>query len=142
MAQINRSNDLETFAQRLNQALDNLTIMGPEGRRVPFPPKEKGRQAESHKLFGRSQKGCRRWLEGEGWPEKNDWQFIAKQCRVRTEWLFFGEGPMYETSGKSYQRRLNEAIQKAVKTCTARSNMTPKARDKLIMTLYDELSQL
>lgn len=71
------------FSTRLNEALDDMG----------FPPKGKGRQVEVGKRWGVSQKGARKWLEGEGFPEIDTAIRIAADCKVAFEWLMTGRGP-------------------------------------------------
>jgi len=77
------------FAQRLNQALDEAGI----------PRKGHGRQALVGKMFGMSQKGARKWLEGESLPDTARIPQIAQRLGVRSEWLLSGLGP--KRSGES-----------------------------------------
>jgi len=80
------------FAARLNQALDEIGI----------PPKNEGRQKAAAELFELSQKGVRKWLEGEGLPETHKVPGIVAKINayrpslppLRSEWLLFGEGAM------------------------------------------------
>ena len=71
------------FSARLNLVLDYLGVA----------PKQKGRQQVVAKTFGVSQKGARKWLEGEAIPDtKRIPQFIDayKAARITGEWLFHG----------------------------------------------------
>lgn len=76
-----------TFSRRLNDALDKVGI----------PPKNEGRQTRLAKLLkqetGRpiSQKGVRKWLEGEAMPTEGNRQALVRICRVNYQWLFGGE---------------------------------------------------
>lgn len=78
---------LSEFSARLNSALDIARV----------PDKNQGRQLAVAKMFGVSQKGARKWLEGEGLPEAWRWDAIATRLNVRAEWLFFGRGAKVET---------------------------------------------
>lgn len=71
------------FAARLNDCCDKAEI----------PPKGKNRQATVAKRFSVSQKGARKWLEGEGLPTLEKAIEIAKSFRVALEWLLTGRGP-------------------------------------------------
>ena len=71
------------FARRLNDALD----------RIDFPAKGKGRQLALAKALGVTQKGARKWLEGEGMPEISRISLLAKFANVPFEWLATGRGP-------------------------------------------------
>jgi hypothetical protein len=83
--------DLKSFAGRLNYALDQLP---PESRP---PEKGRGRQAFVAKMFRVSQKGARKWLEGEALPRTTRLAAIARRCGVNGEWLLTGQGPMRGT---------------------------------------------
>ena len=58
-----------------------------------IPPKGENRQSAVGKLFSVSQKGARKWLEGEGWPTRDNLIAIAKWAGVHIEWLETGRGP-------------------------------------------------
>ena len=62
--------------------------------RAGVPPKGKGRQVIVGKMFGVSQKGARKWLEGEAIPDTKRIPEIAKKLGVRGEWLLTGMGSM------------------------------------------------
>lgn len=81
----NKDRELQAFAGRLNEALDEQGI----------PPKGKGRQGIVGKMFGVSQKGARKWLEGESFPDTDRFASMAAQLNRNTEYLFFGRGPKY-----------------------------------------------
>ncbi|MFO1351882.1 MAG: S24 family peptidase [Gammaproteobacteria bacterium] len=70
------------FAMRLNEALDDKDL----------PSKHAGRQVLVAKMFGVSQKGARKWLEGIGYPTTHRAREIAKRLGVRYEWLMSGIG--------------------------------------------------
>ena len=72
------------FSDRLNQALD----------RAGFPSKGDGRQNAVGKEFKVTQKGARKWLEGEGIPHTKRLPAIAARLQVTVEWLLTGDGPM------------------------------------------------
>jgi transcriptional regulator with XRE-family HTH domain len=75
--------ELLAFARRLNELCDEKQI----------PPKYHGRQQALADLFGVSQKGARKWLEGEAFP---DWEKLLRICDwagVRLDWLMRGKHP-------------------------------------------------
>lgn len=72
-----------TFAARLNELLDEAGL----------PAKYEGRQLALAEMFGVSQKGARKWLEGEGLPTLERCIQIAERFGVNTEWLLTGRGP-------------------------------------------------
>lgn len=81
-----RDDELTNFAARLNEALDEME----------FFPKGKGRQVRLAEEFGISQKGARKWLEGESFPEIDKGIALAKMTGVRFEWLYTGNLPKRE----------------------------------------------
>ncbi|HKJ87575.1 MAG TPA: helix-turn-helix transcriptional regulator, partial [Gammaproteobacteria bacterium] len=80
MSQIER----DQFSERLNEALDSAGI----------PAKGKGRQTKVGKMFGVSQKGARKWLEGEAIPATARIREMAARLNVSAEWLLTGHGSM------------------------------------------------
>lgn len=76
------SNEKQAFSARLNDALD----------RAGIAPKGKGRQVELARMFRVSQKGARKWVEGESIPKTARLMSIARRLRVSTEWLLTGHG--------------------------------------------------
>lgn len=83
---MNTHDERLAFAARLNEALDDYGT----------PPKGQGRQGTVGKLFGVSQKGARKWLEGEAMPDTKRLPDMARMLRVRWEWLMAGAGPKHE----------------------------------------------
>ncbi len=75
----------EAFSERLNLVLDESGV----------PPKGSGRQLAIAKRFDVSQKGARRWLEGESFPEMHRAIAIAGAYDVCVEWLLTGSGPKH-----------------------------------------------
>lgn len=73
----------EDFSARLNSVLDE----------VGFAPKGSGRQVQLGKLFNVTQKGARKWLEGEAIPGMGRLEQIGRRFDVRVEWLLTGRGP-------------------------------------------------
>lgn len=70
------------FSRRLNEALDDMGL----------PPKHQGRQTQAATLFKITQKGVRKWLEGEAIPSTDRWPDVAAKAKVNINWLFFGQG--------------------------------------------------
>ncbi|WP_051246241.1 helix-turn-helix domain-containing protein [Thioalkalivibrio sp. ALE19] len=79
---VETDSELEAFAQRLNAACDAIGI----------PPKGKGRQNAVAQLFQVTQKGARKWLEGEAFPKHARLLEIAEKLGVNFEWLASGTG--------------------------------------------------
>lgn len=95
-----------SFAERLNELCDEHGL----------PPKGRGRQVAVAKMFDLSQKGARKWLEGEGLPTLENSIEIARRFGVQTEWLLTGRGDKYVTeTGES----LLESLPPDVKIETA-----------------------
>lgn len=76
-----------SFAGRLNELCDDHGL----------PPKGKGRQVDVARMFDVSQKGARKWLEGEGLPTLEKTIEIAQRFGVQTEWLLTGRGDKFIT---------------------------------------------
>ena len=72
----------KAFAARLNEALDD----------IQFPEKGYGRQQALADQMHVSQKGARKWLEGESLPEQFRIVDLAGWLRVSFEWLATGQG--------------------------------------------------
>lgn len=75
--------ELQAFSRRLNELCDEMGV----------PPKYHGRQSALAKRFGMSQKGARKWVEGEAFP---DWEKLMEICdwgSVRLDWLLRGKEP-------------------------------------------------
>lgn len=70
------------FSARLNEALDDMG----------YSPKGEGRQNAVGKAFGVSQKGARKWLEGEAIPHTKRLAKIADKLGTTVEWLLTGKG--------------------------------------------------
>lgn len=71
------------FAHRLNELCDDNKV----------PPKGKARQTTLAKFFRVSQKGARKWLEGEGFPSTEKAIEIARWGGVYFDWLMTGRFP-------------------------------------------------
>ena len=73
----------QLFSNRLNSALDA----------IGYPAKGSGRQVQLAKDLDVSQKGARKWLEGEAIAAMEHAIELAVLCHVYTEWLLSGRGP-------------------------------------------------
>jgi len=95
---------LQGFATRLNEICDDMGV----------PPKGKNRQATVAKIFKVSQKGARKWLEGEGMPTLVRCADIASWAGCHTEWLISGRGPKRSDSlaADQYSDQMNVAMQR------------------------------
>jgi hypothetical protein len=70
------------FSERFNEALDMAGA----------PPKYRGRQLAVAKLFQISNRGAKKWMEGESMPALWRIPIIAKTLQVHVEWLLDGKG--------------------------------------------------
>ena len=75
--------EIRAFSDRLNQLLDARG----------FAAKGKGRQVELAKRYDLTQKGVRKWVEGEGLPETARMMQIARDLQCNFQWLAQGTGP-------------------------------------------------
>ena len=75
--------ELTAFAARLNLVCTNQGMP------------EHGRQTALAKLLQISQKGAAKWLNGDGWPNKEKILRIAAWAKIRAAWLEYGEEPMF-----------------------------------------------
>ncbi len=71
------------FSARLNEICDEMSV----------PPKGQARQTTLARIFNVTQKGARKWLEGEGYPALDMARRIAVWSNVCIEWLLSGRGP-------------------------------------------------
>ena len=71
------------FSTRFNELLDARD----------FAPKGRGRQVQLADMFGLTQKGVRKWVEGEGMPKTTQMIRIARDFKCNFEWLALGTGP-------------------------------------------------
>ena len=71
----------DAFSQRMNEICDDM--------QVP----ERGRQSALGQTFGVSQKGARKWLEGEAFPRWEHLVAITEWANVTVDWLVGGRGP-------------------------------------------------
>lgn len=83
LRKMKEESEKQAFAARLNEICDDKNV----------PPKGKARQTKVSAEFGVSQKGARKWLEGEGYPSTDKAIQIAKWAGVHFEWLMTGRGP-------------------------------------------------
>lgn len=84
MSQNTKQQIINGFAERLNALCDTMGV----------PPKGRNRQAALAMLMEVSQKGARKWLEGEGLPTFDKAIHIAMWGGVSIEWLLTGRGDM------------------------------------------------
>ncbi len=124
--------DKQKFSERLNAVLD----------RAGAPAKGKGRQLYLAEQFGLSQKGVRKWLEGESIPSYERSLEIVKKFEstgVTGEWLFFDNNKYapewylstdetiarYETSRLYYLPLINLDIRKINEFLKLEAGATP-----------------
>lgn len=85
----------QAFSNRMNEALDDMGIA----------KKGQNRQSIVGEMFGVSQKGARKWLEGESMPSIPNAAIIARKLGVSFEWLMTGRG------AKTASKRLSKDAQ-------------------------------
>lgn len=96
-----QNDERERFSERLNSALDQIGV----------PPKGRGRQGRVAKMFDVSQKGARKWLEGEAIPKTSRLREMAEKLGVSTEWLLTGDGPKrYPDAGAVESNKMDPAV--------------------------------
>jgi transcriptional regulator with XRE-family HTH domain len=115
------------FAKRLNEACDMAGI----------PPKGKGRQQTIAKMFGVTQKGARKWLEGEAIPETKRIPEISRALRVAGEWLLTGTGSSPATGIREEAARYSPDT---LRLAEAIQSLSPSARATL-KTVVDAFAQ-
>lgn len=102
-------NEKAAFSRRLNAVLDWKG----------FAEKNQGRQTKLAALFKTSQKGARKWLEGEAIPRLENIRAIAQKFDVHIEWIHYGNGPI-----SSYHDEIGQRIRKARKAkCWAEGDL-------------------
>lgn len=94
-----QDSELAAFAARLNWLCDRNGV----------PPKGKNRQAAVAQIFEVSQKGARKWLEGEGWPTRSRMVRIALWAGCTYEWLQTGRGEPF-ADDRPYDQATTEMV--------------------------------
>ena len=84
------SSQKQAFAERLNDALDNIR----------FPALGQGRLSRLSEILGTEQEQTDRWLKGRDFPPTSVLVKLAELTQTRSNWLFSGHGPAFEP-GKS-----------------------------------------
>lgn len=105
------------FAKRLNTACD----------RAGIPAKGKGRQVVLGELFGVSQNGARKWLEGEAIPNTKRLPAMARMLGVTTEWLLTGDDPPH-TGGLPVAEEAETYDLEDLRVARAIRSLPPKSR--------------
>ncbi|MFJ9531238.1 hypothetical protein [Herbaspirillum sp. NPDC101396] len=72
---------LNEFARRMNEICGDMQLP------------ERGRQTALGQIFKVSQKGARKWLEGEAFPRWEHIVAITEWADVTVDWLVAGRGP-------------------------------------------------
>ncbi len=90
---------LAGFSRRLNEICDDMNV----------PPKGKARQTSLARIFDVSQKGARKWLEGEGYCTTAMGKKIAAWAAVSFDWLMTGESEKRPGSGSPLLTRYQQA---------------------------------
>lgn len=117
------------FAKRLNLACD----------RAGIPAKGSGRQKVLGELFGVSQNGARKWLEGEAIPNTKRLPAMARMLGVTTEWLLtLDESDPPQTGGLPVGEEPNTYDLEDLRVARAIRSLPPKSRVAL-QTIFDSL---
>lgn len=118
----------DPFGDRLNALLDS------EG----FPAKGSGRQVLLGKAMGVSQKAARKWLEGEGRPQMQTSERIARRFHGRLEFLLTGRGPMRGGTAGVDADLLADVVEAAQKELeSSRRQLAPKQFAAFVAALYE-----
>ncbi len=80
------SSERGRFAQRLNDALDN----------IEFPPLGSGRQARLSELLDIPASNVAHWLKGESFPRTSALVKLSGLTKTRSNWLLSGQGEPYK----------------------------------------------
>lgn len=110
---------LNEFAIRLNEVCDDMLV----------PPKGQARQTQLAKLFGLTQKGVRKWLEGEGYPSIAMGVKIAEWANVSFDWLMTGRGPKVSLPVGQGGEALSERFESATDDVKALINLALQTGD-------------
>ena len=84
------SNEKARFAERLNDALDN----------VQFPKTGTGRKARLAELLEKTQAEVNQWLKGDSFPPTSVLVKLSDLTQTRSNWLLSGQGEPYQ-AGKN-----------------------------------------
>lgn len=84
------STQKQAFADRLNDALDNIR----------FPALGKGRLSRLSEILGSDEPETDSWLKGMGFPPTSILVKLAELTQTRSNWLFSGQGSPFEAGKK------------------------------------------
>ena len=85
------SSERNRFAQRLNDALDN----------IGFPKLGAGRQARLSELLDIPASNISHWLKGESFPRTSALIKLSDLTKTRSNWLLSGQGEPYKKENVS-----------------------------------------
>ena len=86
MTNKNSSSERKRFAERLNDALDN----------IQFPKLGSGRQSRLSELLGVPAPDVGHWLKGDSFPKTSALVKLSDLTKVRSNWLLSGQGEPYD----------------------------------------------
>lgn len=112
------------FSERLNEALDDIR----------FPAKGAGRQSALGERMGVSQKGARKWLEGEAIPATSRIIDLAQWLNVNFEWLAMARGTK---KGSPAAEPAPQAAEHASDSLLGTSFAPPKLAQALAKILHE-----
>jgi len=131
--------------RRLNEAMDLAGAPREDFTKKTQKRWSYGRNAWLQKRLGKKNVG--RILRGQGMFKLKELPEIAEKLGVRFDWLVSGVGPKTDTKETLSEKKLNgstEADRELIRRIRAAVDklpkMDPKIREKLIKSLYDELS--
>lgn len=84
------SSQKEAFAERLNDALDNIR----------FPALGNGRLSRLSEILGTDQQQTDSWLKGGSFPPTSTLVKMAELTKTRSNWLLSGQGSPFEVGKK------------------------------------------
>lgn len=97
----------QEFAKRLNEVCDDMGI----------PPKGENRQSIIGGLFEVTQKGARKWLEGESIPSYERCIDICNWAKINYEWLMSGHGQKKQGQNPYFDKDSPEDIVLKIMQC-------------------------
>ena len=86
MSKTNTSSERMRFAERLNDALDN----------IQFPKLGGGRQSRLAELLDVPAQDVGHWLKGDSFPRTSALVKLSDLTKVRSNWLLSGQGEPYD----------------------------------------------
>jgi hypothetical protein len=105
-------NEKARFAERLNDALDN----------IHFPKSGSKRQAQLAEVLGTPTDDIGRWLKGESFPKTSALVKLSDLTQTRSNWLLSGQG-------KPYRKDMNPRGENKKPPLTGKGKLSKEAFD-------------